>query len=184
MNKAVYWALVVIIVTGVVIAPNMGCRGEGVEKPREISFGTGVAADAELNALSRGVIRAINKQVPGFHITAHENPEGTNEAIRDINRYDFCGVSLDQAAHAYYGFYEWEGHARPQLRLLWVIGMLPISFIVAAGTDIDSIYELDGKAVGSGQPGSMTELKVMRLLKVLGIEPDWHQGSWEAQLDL
>lgn len=186
MNKAVYWALVIIMVTGVIIAPSMGCGGEGKveEKAREISFGTGVAADAELTALSRGVVRAINNQVPEFHITAHENPGGTNEAIQDINRYDFCGVSLDQAAHAYYGFYEWEGHARPQLRLLWVIGMLPISFIVAADSDIDSIYELDGKAVGGGEPGSMAELKATRLLKVLGIEPDWHQGSWEAQLDL
>ncbi len=28
MKKVVYWALVVILLTGVVIAPSMGCRGE------------------------------------------------------------------------------------------------------------------------------------------------------------
>lgn len=189
MKRAVYWTLAVIMFAGVVIIPSMGCRGEEkvaeeAKEAREISFGTGVVADAELNALTRGVVRAISNQMPEFHISAHENPGGTNEAIRDMNRYDFCGVSLDKAAQAYYGFYEWEGRARPQLRLLWVMGRLPISFIAAADTDIDSIYELDGKAVGSGDPGSMTEFKAMRLLTALGIEPNWHQDDWEAQLDL
>ena len=186
MKRPVYWALVVIMLAGVIITSSMGCRGGGGEarEVREISFGTGVTADAELNTLTRGMVRAIEKQVPEFHVTAHENPGGTNEAIQDVNLYDFCGVSLDQAAQAYYGFYEWEGHARPQLRLLWVMGRLPISFIAAADTGINSIYELDGKAVGSGEPGSMTEFKAMRLLTALGIEPDWCQDSWEAQLDL
>ena len=188
MKKAAYWALAIIMVTGVAIAPCTGCRGEEEaeegEEAREISFGTGVAADAELSALSRGIVRAISKQVPEFHITAHENPGGTSEAIQDINSYDFCGVSLDEVAQAYYGYYKWEGHARPQLRLLWVMGMLPVSFIAAADTGIESIYELDGKAVGGGEPGSMTEFKAVRLLKVLGIEPDWRQDSWEVQLDL
>ena len=186
MKRVAYWAPVVIMLAGVIIALGTGCRGGGEEakEVKEISFGTGVTADAELNTLTRGVVRAIEKQIPEFHVTAHENPGGTNEAIQDVNLYDFCGVSLDKAAQAYYGFYEWEGHARPQLRLLWVMGRLPISFIAATDTGINSIYELDGKAVGSGEPGSMAEFKAMRLLTALGIEPDWCQDSWEAQLNL
>ncbi len=85
MKRAVYWALVVIMFAGVIIAPSTGCRG-GEKEAREISFGTGVTIDAELNALTRGVVRAIGKQVPEFHINAHPNPGGTNEAIRDTNR--------------------------------------------------------------------------------------------------
>lgn len=183
MERAFYRGLVAMTFIVGIIALSMGCRGEQkVEK--EISFGTGVVADAELNALSRGVVRAISKRVPEFRISSRENPGGTTEAIQNINRYDFCGLSLDRAAQAYYGFYEWEGHARPQLRLLWVIGRLPISFIAATDAGIDSIYELDGKAVGSSEPGSMTELKAVSLFKVLGIKPNWHRGSWEVQLDL
>jgi TRAP transporter TAXI family solute receptor len=186
MNRAFYRGRVAVTFIGVVIALSMGCRGEGkVEsEKKKISFGTGVVADAELNALSRGVVRAISKRVPEFNISARENPGGTTEAIQNINRYDFCGLSLDNAAQAYYGFHEWEGRAHPQLRLLWVMGMLPINFIVATNTGINSIYELNGKAVGSGEPGSMAEFKAMGLLKVLGIKPHWHRGSWEVQIDL
>jgi len=184
MKRSFYRVAVTFI--GFIIALSMGCCGEQkVEKEtKKISFGTGVTTDAELNALSRGVVRAIKKRVPEFGISACENPGGTTEAIKNINLYDFCGLSLDKAAQAYHGFYEWEGRAHPQLRLLWVMGMLPISFIAATNTGIGSIYELDGKRVGGGEPGSMTEFKAMRLLKVLGIKPKWHQGSWEVQLDL
>lgn len=186
MERAFYRGPVAMTFIVGIIALSMGCRDEqNVEKEKKkISFGTGVVADAELNALSRGVVRAISKRVPEFRISALENPGGTTEAIQNINRYDFCGLSLDKAAQAYYGFYEWEGHARPQLRLLWVIGRLPISYIAATDAGIDSIYELDGKAVGSGEPGSMTEFKAVSLLKVLGIKPNWHRGSWEVQIDL
>ena len=183
MDRAFYRGLVAMTFLIGIFAFSMGCRDEQkVEK--EIILGTGVVADAELNALSRGVVRAISKRIPEFRISSRENPAGTTEGIQNINRYDFCGLSLDRAAQAYYGFYEWESHAHPQLRLLWVMGRLPISFIAATDAGIDSIYELDGKAVGSSEPGSMTELKAVSLLKVLGIKPNWHRDSWEVQLDL
>ena len=183
MERVFYRRLVATTFLIGVIALCMGCRGEQKEE-KEIILGTGVVADAELNALSRGVFRAITKRVPELRISVRENPGGSTEAIENISRYDLCGLSLDRAAQAYYGFYGWEGRARPQLRLLWVIGRLPISFIAATDTGIDSIYELDGKAVGISEQGSMTELKAVSLLKVLGIKPDWHRSSWEVQLDL
>lgn len=182
MKRVVYWALAVIMLTGLVIAPSMGCRGE--EKVEEIALGTGVVADAPLDALTRGLVHAIGKQELGFRIIPHQNPGGTAEVVQNIDRYDFGGLSLDEAAQAYYGFYKWGGQSHPQLRLLWVMGSIPITFIAAANTGIESIYELDGKPVGSGEPESMTQFKAMKLFKALGIKPDWHQGSWEAQLDL
>ena len=184
MNRVVYWALVVIMFA-VITAAGTGCRGERVEEERrEIALGTGVVADAPLDALTRGLVYAIGKQELGFRIIPHQNPGGTAEVVQNIDRYDFCGLSLDEAAHAYYGFYKWEGQPHPQLRLLWVMGNIPITFIAAANTGIESIYELDGKPVGSGEPESMTQFKAMKLFEALGIKPDWHRGSWEAQIDL
>ena len=173
------------ILLAVVSLTSIDCRGGvEVEEKEEIALGTGVVADAPLDALNRGLVHAIGKQESGFRIIPHQNPGGTAEAVRNIDLYDFCGLSLDEAAQAYYGFYEWEEQSHPQLRLLWVMGILPITFIAAADTGIESIYELDGKPVGSGEPESMTQFKAMKLLETLGIKPDWHRGSWEAQLDL
>lgn len=166
------------ILLAVVSLTIIDCRGRvEVEEKKEIALGTGVVADAPLDALTRGLVHAIGKQEPGFHITPHQNPGGTAEVLRNIDRSDFCGLSLDEAAQAYYGFYEWEGQSHPQLRLLWVMGSIPITFIAAADTGIESIYELDGKPMGSGEPGSMTQFKAMKLLEALGIKPDWHRES-------
>ncbi len=174
-----------VILLVVVGLTNLDCRGSvKVEEKKEIALGTGMVADATLDVLTRGLVHAIDKQELGFRTIPHQNPGGTAEVVQNIDRYDFCGLSLDETAQAYYGFYRWEGQPHPQLRLLWVIGMLPITFIAAANTGIESIYELDGKPVGSGEPESMTQFKAMKLFEALGIEPDWHRGSWEAQLHL
>ena len=94
MDRAFYHGLVAMTFLIGIFAFSMGCRDEQkVEK--EIILRTGVVADAELNALSRGVVRAISKRVPEFRISSRENPGGTTEAIQNINRYDFCGLSLD-----------------------------------------------------------------------------------------
>ena len=161
------------------------CKDEVEEKQkRDVSFGTGVTAADELSTLSRAIARAIKNSAPHFKMTSHENPGGTAEVLRDLTRYDICGSSLDEAAQAYCGFFQWKGQPHPQLRLLSIMGILPISFIVAADSDIKSIHDLKGRPLGSGNIKSIASFKVMKLLKALNITPQWNRDPWTTQIDL
>ncbi|MEE4353917.1 MAG: TAXI family TRAP transporter solute-binding subunit [Desulfatiglans sp.] len=161
------------------------CRDKVVQKEqREVSFGTGVTIDEELSALSRAIISAINNGAPHFKMRSHENPRGTPEVLEYLHRYDICGLSLDEASQAYHGFFQWKGQPHPQLRLLNIIGVLPISFVAASDSDIKSISDLDGKPLGSGNIGKTGYFKVTQLLKALNIRPQWRHGPWRAQIDL
>jgi len=155
-----------------------------VEEKREVSFGTGIASTDELSALSRAVVRAIKNSAPQFNITPHENPKRTAEVLKDVARYDLCGLSLDEAAQAYYGFFKWEREPHPQLRLLFIMGTLPITFIVGSDSGIKSIYDLNGKPFGCGSMKNETEFKVMKLLETLNITPKWNHDPWTTQDDL
>ncbi len=168
-----------------VIISAVGCKQESkIEKQTKINFGAGLAANDGMNALSRSVMRAVKMYRPEFDVVFVENTGGTAEVIKDIERYDFCGISLDEAAQAYYGFFPWNGKPHPQLRLLWVMGILPVSFLVATDTGIKSISALKGKAYGNGGREDMADFKATKLLEALNIKPQWSRDSLKAQVDL
>lgn len=170
-----------LTVSGAVVS----CKQETkVEKQTKINFGTGLAANEKMNALSRSVMRAIEKYRPQFDVVFVENTGGTAEAIKNIERYDLCGISLDEAAQAYYGFWAWKGKPHPQLRLLCVMGILPVAFLVAEDTDIKSISKLEGKSYGNGGKEVMADFKATKLLEALKIKPRWNRESLKTQVDL
>lgn len=186
MNKIVHWAVVAGLLVVAVLVPGFGCQDEEeVEDRGELIFGTGVTAAEELDALSRAIVRAMRKEMPEYTIVSIENPGGTAEVIKDVARYDLCGLSLDEAAMAYYGSFAWEGQqAHPELRLLCVIGNLPVAFIVGDDSGIKSIYDLDSKPFGNGGKENVADFKVTKLLEALDIKPDWNRDSWASQVDL
>lgn len=155
-----------------------------VEKQTQINFGTGLATDEKMNALSRSVIRAVEKYRPQFDVVFIENTGGTTQTIKNIERYDVCGISLDEAAQAYYGFFTWNGKPFSQLRLLWVIGILPVALLVAKDAHIKSIYELEGKPYGNGGKEDMLDFKAKKFLEVFNIKPRWIVDSLNVEVDL
>jgi len=185
MIKLVCLAGLIGLLLSAVIFATEGCKSEAkIEKRTKINFGTGLAADNEMEALSRAVRRAVEKRMPQFQLVSVVNPGGTTEVIKDLERYDLCGVSLDEAAQAYYGFFAWEGKSHPQLRLLWVMGILPVAFLVASDSGINSISELDGEPYGNGGKEDMADFKATKLLEALNIKPRWNRASSAAQAAL
>ena len=185
MRRVVYLATIIgsllLIVSGTVVS----CKQETkVEKQTKINFGTGLAANEKMNALSRSVMRAVEKYRPQFDVVFVENTGGTAEAIKNIERYDLSGISLDEAAQAYYGFWAWKGKPHPHLRLLCVMGILPVAFLVAKDTGIKSISKLEGKPYGNGGEADMADYKATKLLEALDIKPRWIPDSLKAQVDL
>lgn len=185
ITRVVCFAGVTGLLLSIITLPTVGCKQETkVEKQTKINFGTGLAANDEMNALSRSVMRAVKKYRPEFDVVFVENTGGTAEVIKNIERYDLCGMSLDEAAQAYYGFFAWKGKTHPQLRLFWVTGILPVAFLVANDTGIKSISELEGKPYGNGGKADMADYKATRLLEALNIKPRWSRDSLTAQVDL
>jgi len=155
-----------------------------VREKREIVFAAGVSATDELDTVSRAVARAIKKHAPQFAIDYRQNPEGTAEVIGNVFHYDLCGLNLDEAALAYYGFYEWKGKPYPQLRVLCVMGILPIVFIIAKDSGIESVHHLEGKLLGTGGEGRSILFKTKRLLEALDIKLQWNDDPWDVQVNL
>jgi hypothetical protein len=163
----------------------VGCKPKSKEEsPTKINFGTGLAVDDEMDALSKAVMRAVEKRMPQLDVVSVENLGGTAEVIKNIERYDLCGVSLDEAAQAYYGFFAWKGEAHPRLRLLCVMGILPVAFLVAADTGIKSISQLEGKPYGVCIKENVADFKATKLLEALNIKPRLDRDSLRAQVDL
>ncbi len=173
--------LLLLVMSGAVLS----CKEKvKIEKQTKINFATGLTADDEMNALSRAVIRAMEKRMSQFDVVSIENMGGTSEAIQNIERYDLCGISLDEAAQAYYGSFAWKGRPHPQLRVLCVMGILPVAFLVAKDTGIKSISELKGKFYGNGGKEDMADFKAAKLLEALNIKSRWNRESLAAQVDL
>ncbi|MEE9400207.1 MAG: TAXI family TRAP transporter solute-binding subunit, partial [Dehalococcoidales bacterium] len=163
----------------------VSCKPKAKEESQtKINFGTGLAADDEMDALSKAVMRAVEKRMPQLDVVSVENLGGTAEVIKNIERYDLCGVSLDEAAQAYYGFFAWNGEAHPRLRLLWVMGIRPVAFLVAADTGIKSISQLEGKPYGVCIKENVADFKATKLLEALNIKPRLDRDSLRAQVDL
>lgn len=172
------WAIFIVFIVGCEQAKTK------VEKQIQINFGTGLPANEKMNDLSKSVMRAVEKYRPNFDVVFIENTGGTIEAINNIGRYDLCGISLDEAAQAYYGFWAWKGKPHPQLRLLCVMGILPVVFLVAENTGIKSISKLQGKPYGNSGEANMADFKAMKLLEALDIKPRWSRSPLRAQVDL
>jgi TRAP transporter TAXI family solute receptor len=186
MKRATNFLIVAILLLGMVSITQFGCKGkEKEEAPEEITItlGTGVSAEDTLNALHRAIISAARKHWPGLEIVSVENPGGTAEVIENIERYELCGISVDEAAQAYYGFYRWQ-EPHPSLRLVWIVGNIRLALLVANDTGIKSVSELEGEPFGGGDPGSMVELKTKKLFEALDITPEWSEDSWSTQIEL
>lgn len=184
MIRTVCLASMIGLLLSTVTVTAVGCKPEAKEKSlTKINFGTGLAADDEMNALSKAVMRAVEKRMPQLDVVSVENPGGTAEVIKNIERYDLCGVSLDEAAQAYYGFFPWQGEAHPRLRLLWVMGIRPVAFLAATDTNIGSISELEGQPYGNRGKEDMADFKATKLLEALNIKPLWKRDSLTAQVD-
>ena len=185
MTRLVFLGSLAGLLLSTATVPIVGCEQKTkIESQTKINFGTGLVAADEMDAMSRAVMQAVEKRVPQLDVVSVENLGGTAEVIQNLGRYDLCGISLDVAAQAYYGFFAWMGKPHPQLRLLCVMGILPVTFLVAADTGIKSISQLEGKPYGVCIKENVADFKAIKLLEALNIKPRWDRDSLKAQVDL
>ncbi|MGC9010429.1 MAG: TAXI family TRAP transporter solute-binding subunit [Sulfolobales archaeon] len=92
----------------------------------------------------------------------------------------YCATTLPDSAYlAYTGQHDKFKNATAPIAILWVMYPNYLHIVTTEKTGIKSIYDLKGKRVSTGAPGSGTEVTTLMLLKVVGIDPAKDFSKWE-----
>lgn len=123
------------------------------------------------------VSKIINDKVEGVRSSVAETG-ATLDNLRRISRgqMDMGLVPTNTLYEAYNAKGDFEG--RPvRSKLLWVYSLAPQNVVVRADSGVESLEQLDGKALNPGIRGSSTETTTEQVFELLGIKPDYVRGS-------
>ncbi len=146
---------------------------EAQNKAKILSFATGGTGGVYF-PMGGGMSRVLSKYIPNVDVTA-EVTAASVDNIKLINaqKADLALAMSDVAYDAMKG----EGRFKstgpmPNLRNIAVIYSNCLHFVVLKGSKINSVFDLKGKRVSTGAPGSGTEVKAVRVLESYGIDAD------------
>ena len=118
--------------------------------------------------------QAINDNSDKLDVTV----VSTGGAVENLQRLARGQIDLGLGTYAtiyqaYAGLGEFEGHAMPDLRALWVHSPATQAWVVREDSGVTNLSELSGRPFTPGQRGSATEQLVMQMLDTLGVKPDY-----------
>lgn len=170
-KKTGVFLLVLLMVLSLTLA---GC-GQQTEKKEaekkkkiEITFATG-GAGGPYHTIATGLSEIWNKEIPEINVTVASTGASTiNNRMVDEGKASLAFAMSDVC---YYGY---KGEAMFKEPLKNVQGFTSahtnfVQLITRKDSGIKSVYELKGKRVGVGAPGSGTELNAQRILKAYDI---------------
>lgn len=119
-----------------------------------------------------GLAAVLSKHVPGMQATA----EVTGGSVDNLNLIasgkPYVGFSMvDAALDAQNGAGKFSGRKVPMKTLL-VLYPNRMHVVSTTSTGIKSMKDLKGKRVGTGSPGSATEVMALRLIEGAGLDPN------------
>lgn len=92
----------------------------------------------------------------------------------------YCATVLPDSAYlAYTGQHERFRNATAPISILWAMYPNHLHIVTTADKGIKTVYDLKGKRVSTGAPGSGTEVEALLLLKLVGIDPAKDFAKWE-----
>jgi TRAP transporter TAXI family solute receptor len=94
---------------------------------------------------------------------------------------DTIGISLIKSVHdAWHGNLDaFEKKPQNWIRVLWVTYVTPIHIVTTSDSGIKTVYDLKGKRVSTGAPGSGTEIDALAILSAAGIDPSKDFSVWQ-----
>jgi len=90
---------------------------------------------------------------------------------------DLALVSSDALYMAYHGLGTWKDNPQKNQRVMWLYATTAVHFAVREDSGVKTLYDLHKKKFNPGARGSGTEAATMSILKLLGIEPEYHRGD-------
>jgi TRAP transporter TAXI family solute receptor len=121
--------------------------------------------------LGGGLANVLTKALPGVEATA----EVTSASVDNIKlvgagRADIAFTLADTAADGFNGVGKFK--EKVGVRSVAVIYANKSQWVTVEGTGIQKMQDLKGKRIGTGAPGSGTEIIAIRILEAYGIDPD------------
>jgi TRAP transporter TAXI family solute receptor len=115
----------------------------------------------------------ISKNVPQTEVTS-ELTQGSVDNCRLVHmgKTDMAMTMADIAYDAFMGAGRFKEMGKAQIQTLFVIYNNFLHTVAAEGKGIQTFFDLKGKRVATGSPGSGSEVISMRLLEAHGIHPD------------
>ncbi|GAB4164182.1 MAG: TAXI family TRAP transporter solute-binding subunit [Geothermobacteraceae bacterium] len=122
------------------------------------------------------IAKMVNKKRKVYNLRATvESTGGSVFNVNAINAGDleFGVVQSDRQYQAYNGTADWEGKPVKKLRAVFSIHPESVTIVAAADKNIKTVYDLKGKVVNIGNPGSGQRGNAVDLFNAAGI--DWEK---------
>lgn len=174
MNRFCYFLIVSLVAILVACGSDKASSTSNVQDSAAVesvvitTAGTG----GTFYAVGAAFTQIINNHSDVMAVT-NQTSGGSVENIRllDNNEVEFAFVGGDTASGAVSGTGEFEGEEPIEsLRGMFSMYTQPLSFVVPADSDIESLKDLKGKKVSVGAPGSGSEVKNRFILETVGLD--------------
>ena len=130
-----------------------------------------------------GIANYLNKTVEGIDINVRElgGAEVSTEALLR-NEVDM-GISVTSSDFGALEGNEPFREPATNLRTLFFFAPLPLNFVVAADSGVESVADLEGQPFNPGGRGTSTEGQVDKIFETIGITPDLMRAEGNDALD-
>jgi len=123
-------------------------------------------------------LKVFDKYAPDLKPTIIETGAAVDNTNRLARKEIDIGLAPDEIKYqAFHGMGKWEGNPLPNLRnmLSWTKNLQP--YVVLADSDIETVYDLNGKTFCCGARGSACEATCEMIFDYLDIHPKYFRGS-------
>ncbi len=140
------------------------------QQTRRLSIATG-GTGGVYYPLGGGLAGVVSKSIPGVEATA----EVTSASVDNIKlvgagKADVAFTLADTAADGFNGVGKFK--EKVPVRALAVLYANKSQWVTVEGTGVQKMQDLKGRRIGTGAPGSGTEIIALRILEAYGLDPD------------
>lgn len=151
---------------------------------RFVTIGTGGVTGVYYPA-GGAISKMVNKKSKIYNLRV--TVESTAGSVFNVNSVmagdlEFGVVQSDRQYEAYHGTADWKGRPQKKLRSIFSLHPEVVNLVAAVDSGIKSLYDIKGKRVSIGNPGSGERGNAIDLLKAAGInwKTDFHAEALKA----
>lgn len=168
MKKLFFVALAVLVATCMIPMTSIAA------KTTYVTIGTG-GVTGVYYPTGGAIAKMVNKKRNEYKLRA--TVESTGGSVFNANAIatgdlEFGILQSDRQFQAYNGTADWEGKPITKLRAVFSIHPELVNIVAGADKNIKTIYDLKGKIVNIGNPGSGQRGNALELFAVAGIDPE------------
>jgi TRAP transporter TAXI family solute receptor len=151
---------------------SQGFPALGLAQTNRMSLATGPVGGVYY-ILGGGMASVLSKNIPHLEVTS-ELTQGSVDNCRLVHmgKADMAMTMADIAFDAYSGSGRFKDLGKGDIQTLFVIYSNYLHTVAAEGKGIQTFFDLKGKRVSTGSPGSGSEIICQRLLEAHGINPE------------